>query len=31
MVAQLGELTPQVRMVEGYYDLDTGNVEWTAK
>jgi carbonic anhydrase len=29
--AQLGELAPQVRVVEGYYDLDTGKVEWTAK
>ena len=29
--AQLGELAPQVRIVEGYYDLDTGKVEWTAK
>jgi carbonic anhydrase len=28
---QLGELAPQVRIVEGYYDLDTGKVEWTAK
>ena len=28
--AQLGELAPQVRIVEGYYDLDTGKVEWTA-
>jgi hypothetical protein len=29
--AQLGELTSQVRVVEGYYNLDTGKVEWTAK
>jgi len=29
--AQLGELTAQVRIVEGYYDLDTGKIEWTAK
>ena len=29
--AQLGELTSQVRIVEGYYDLDTGKVEWAAK
>jgi carbonic anhydrase len=29
--AQLGDLTSQVRIVEGYYDLDTGKVEWTAK
>jgi len=29
--AQLGELAAQVRVVEGYYDLDTGKVEWTAK
>ena len=29
--AQLGELAPQVRIVEGHYDLDTGKVEWTAK
>jgi carbonic anhydrase len=29
--AQLGELAPEVRIVEGYYDLDTGKVEWTAK
>ena len=29
--AELGELTPQVRIVEGYYDLDTGKVEWTAR
>jgi carbonic anhydrase len=29
--AQLGELASQVRVVEGYYDLDTGKVEWTAK
>ena len=28
---QLGELAPQVRIVDGYYDLDTGKVEWTAK
>ena len=29
--AQLGELAAQVRIVEGYYDLDTGKVEWAAK
>ena len=29
--AQLGEFAPQVRVVEGYYDLDTGKVEWGAK
>jgi carbonic anhydrase len=25
---QLGDLASQVRIVEGYYDLDTGKVEW---
>ena len=29
--AELGALASQVRVVEGYYDLDTGKVEWTAK
>jgi carbonic anhydrase len=29
--AQLGELSAQVRVVEAYYDLDTGKVEWAAK
>ena len=29
--AELGELAAQVRVVEGYYDLDTGKVEWTRK
>ena len=29
--AQLGDLASQVRIVEGYYDLDTGKVEWMAK
>ena len=29
--AQLGELGAQVRVVEAYYDLDTGKVEWAAK
>jgi carbonic anhydrase len=29
--AQLGELTSQVRVVEAYYDLDTGKVEWKAE
>lgn len=29
--AQLGELASQVRIVEGYYDLDTGKVRWTAE
>ena len=29
--AELGELASQVRIVEGYYDLDTGKVEWTAE
>jgi hypothetical protein len=28
---KLGEFAPQVRIVDGYYDLDTGKVEWTAK
>jgi len=27
--AQLGDLASQVRVVEGYYDLHTGRVEWT--
>jgi carbonic anhydrase len=27
--AQLGDLASQVRIVEGYYDLDTGKIEWT--
>jgi carbonic anhydrase len=27
--AELGELASQVRIIEGYYNLDTGNVEWT--
>ena len=26
--AQLGSLTPEVRIVEAYYDFDTGKVEW---
>ena len=26
--AELGELASQVQIVEGYYDLDTGKVEW---
>jgi carbonic anhydrase len=26
--AEFGELAAQVRVVEGYYDLDTGKVEW---
>jgi carbonic anhydrase len=26
--AQFGELSSQVKVVEGYYDLDTGKVEW---
>jgi carbonic anhydrase len=26
--AELGELASQVRIVEGYYNLDTGRVEW---
>ena len=26
--AQLGELASQVKIVEGYYNLDTGKVEW---
>lgn len=30
-LAELGELASQVRVVEGYYDLDTGKVEWTAE
>ena len=29
--AELGELAAQVQVVEGYYDLDTGKVQWTAK
>jgi carbonic anhydrase len=29
--AQLGDLVAKVRVVEGYYDLDTGKVEWTGK
>ncbi|PYK92380.1 MAG: carbonic anhydrase [Verrucomicrobia bacterium] len=29
--AELGELAAQVRIIEGYYDLDTGKVEWTEK
>ena len=29
--AKLGELAAQVRIVEGYYDLDTGKVEWSTK
>jgi len=29
--AQHGEFAPQVRVVEGYYDLDTDKVEWSAK
>jgi carbonic anhydrase len=29
--AQLGELASQVRIVEGYYNLDTGKVEWTTQ
>jgi carbonic anhydrase len=29
--AQLGELASQVRVVEGYYDLDTGKIEWATK
>jgi carbonic anhydrase len=29
--AELGALAPQVRIVEGYYDLDTGKIEWTAR
>jgi carbonic anhydrase len=28
-LAQLGELASQVRIIEGYYNLDTGKVEWT--
>jgi len=28
--AQLGKLASQVRIVEGYYDLETGKVGWTA-
>jgi carbonic anhydrase len=27
-VAEFGELSSQVKVVEGYYDLDTGKVEW---
>jgi hypothetical protein len=29
--AQLGELPSRVRVVEGYYNLATGKVEWAAK
>jgi len=29
--AELGELASKVRVVEGYYDLDTGAVEWSGK
>ncbi len=29
--AQLGELAAKIRIVEGYYDLDTGKVAWTPK
>lgn len=29
--AELGSLASEVRIVEGYYSLDTGKVEWTAK
>jgi carbonic anhydrase len=29
--SELGELAPQVRVVTGYYDLDTGKVEWPAE
>ena len=28
--AQLGDLASQVRILEGYYDLETGKVAWTA-
>ena len=29
--AKFGDLAPQVRIVEGYYDLHTGKVEWAQK
>jgi carbonic anhydrase len=29
--AKLGNLAPQVQIVEGYYDLHTGKVEWAKK
>ena len=29
--AELGDLASQVRVVEGYYNLDTGKVEWAPK
>lgn len=29
--AELGELASKVQIVEGYYNLDTGKVEWTEK
>jgi carbonic anhydrase len=29
--AQLGALASQVQIVEGYYDLDTGKIDWAAK
>jgi carbonic anhydrase len=29
--AELGALASQVKVVEGYYDLDTGRIEWASK
>jgi len=29
--AELGNLASQVRIVEGYYNLDTGRVEWIGR
>ena len=29
--AELGELKDSVRVVQAYYDLDTGKVSWTEK
>jgi carbonic anhydrase len=29
--AELGEHAAEVRVVEGYYDLDTGKAEWAIK
>ena len=29
--AEFGEVASQIRIVEAYYNLDTGKVEWAAK